>query len=408
MKYDVVIIGGGIIGLSTAYQTIKENPSLKIAVIEKESDIASHQTGNNSGVIHSGIYYKPGSLKAKNCKEGYDKLLKFCDDYGVQYDICGKIIISTKESEKKAFENIFERGVANGLNGIRRISKEEVKEIEPHVHCIEALWVPQTGIIDYKVVANKFLQLFIEKGGSLHLNTKVTNISITSSENIIQTTAGDFTAKVIVNCGGLYSDKLTQMSLPEMKNLMIIPFRGEYYQLKKNKEYLVNNLIYPVPNPDFPFLGVHFTRMIQGGIEAGPNAVLAFRREGYKRWDIDFKEFYEIITFPGFKKIVQKYWEEGWMEIKRSFIKALFVKAMQEMIPAINKEDVYRSGAGVRAQACDNEGGLLDDFKIIETKCLINVCNAPSPAATSSFAIGEHISRLIINKLALVNDTYSC
>jgi len=399
MKYDIVIIGGGIVGLASAYRTIQQNPDLKIAVLEKEDDVAEHQTGNNSGVIHSGIYYKPDSLKAQNCKRGYTQLIEFCDEHNIPYDICGKIIVATKAMEKQSFENVFQRGMENGLTGIRKISREEAREIEPHVHCLEAIWVPQSGIIDYKQVAKKYLELFQNKGGVLHSNTQVLGIRTSPTEKIIQTTGGDFTSDMIVNCAGLYSDKVTRMSLPTMKDLIIIPFRGEYYELKKEKEYHVKNLIYPVPNPDFPFLGVHFTRMIHGGIEAGPNAVLAFKREGYKRWDIDVKELYEILTFPGFHKIAGKYWQEGWMEIKRSFLKSLFVKAMQEMIPDIREEDVYRAGAGVRAQACDTGGNLLDDYKIIQENGIINICNAPSPAATSSLAIGETIAGLIANKI---------
>ncbi len=399
-KYDLVIIGGGIVGLATAYQTIIANPSLSIAIIEKEDQVAKHQTGNNSGVIHSGIYYKPGSLKAENCKKGYHDLINFCDNNNVEYDICGKIIVSTKPTEKASFENIYTRGLENQLEGIKKMSSSEVKEIEPHVQCLEAIWVPQAGIINYKEVANKYLELFINLGGTFFPNTKVIGLTKNTNETIIKTVSGEFSTKLVVNCAGLYSDKITQMENESMKSIMIIPFRGEYYELNKNKEYLVNNLIYPVPNPDFPFLGVHFTRMIKGGIEAGPNAVLAFSREGYKRWDVNIKELYEVLTFPGFRKVANKYWDEGWMEIKRSFSKKLFVESMQEIIPEIEEKDVFRAGSGVRAQACDTEGGLLDDFKIIENNNFIHVCNAPSPAATSSLAIGETISKLIKSKIS--------
>lgn len=397
--YDVIIIGGGIVGLSTAYQTQISNPSLKIAILEKENDAAKHQTGHNSGVIHSGIYYKPGSLKAINCKNGYDKLIKFCREYEIKHDICGKLIILKNESERQSFENIYKRGLENGLEGIKKITFQEAKEIEPYVNCLEAIKVPQTGIIDYVDVAKKYQELFISNGGTFFSGAKVIGLKDHKNERVVETQIGDFRANIIVNCAGLYSDKVTKMAGNVMNNLMIIPFRGEYYELNKEKEFLVKNLIYPVPNPDFPFLGVHFTRMIYGGVEAGPNAVLAFSREGYKRWDINIKELFEVLTFPGFKKIAVKYWDEGWMEMKRSFSKRLFVESMQQIIPQITEKDVHRSGSGVRAQACDSDGGLLDDFKIIENNKYVHVCNAPSPAATSSLAIGETISKLIKSKI---------
>ena len=398
-NFDIVIIGGGIVGLSVAYQTSKTYPELKVAVLEKEKQVAQHQTGNNSGVIHSGIYYKPGSHKAINCRNGYRSLIDFCDENEVDYEICGKIIVTTKPSEKQSFENIFKRGLENGLGGIKKISSDEAKELEPHVKCLEAIWVPQTGIIDYKKVTEKYLELFIHQNGTFFSGAKVNKIIQEKGHCIVGTEADEFRCKIVVNCAGLYSDKVTKMSGSALEDIMIIPFRGEYYELKESKRYLVKNLIYPVPNPDFPFLGVHFTRMISGAVEAGPNAVLAFRREGYKRWDIHLKELYEILTFPGFKKIASKYWDEGWMEMKRSFSKKLFVEAMQELLPEITGEDVYRSGAGVRAQACDATGGLLDDFKIVDSEHIINVCNAPSPAATSSLAIGESILNIIKTKL---------
>lgn len=398
-EFDIIIIGGGIVGLSAAFQTRKAFPGLKVALLEKENHVASHQTGNNSGVIHSGIYYKPGSLKAINCKKGYHELIEFCDENNVDYEICGKIIVTTKTSEKQSLENIYKRGVDNGLEGIRKISAEEAREIEPHVKCIEGIWVPKTGIIDYKKVTEKYLELFKKLGGDFFSGSKVNKIISGRNECIVLTDKDEFKCKVLVNCAGLYSDKITKMSGSTMEDIMIIPFRGEYYELTEKKRHLVKNLIYPVPNPDFPFLGVHFTRMINGGVEAGPNAVLAFRREGYTRWDIDFRELFEILAFPGFRKVASKYWDEGWMEMKRSFSKKLFVKAMQELIPEITGDDVYRSGAGVRAQACDAEGGLLDDFKIIENEHIINVCNAPSPAATSSLAIGKSILNIVKTKL---------
>jgi (S)-2-hydroxyglutarate dehydrogenase len=397
MKFDVTIIGAGIIGLATAHRVMVQNPRLSICVIEKEKKIAQHQTGHNSGVIHSGIYYKPGSLKSINCQQGYQQLIDFCNDHGIKYDLCGKVIVATSENERGGLENIYKRGIENGLTGIRKISSQEVKEIEPHVSCVEGVWVPQTGIVDYKDVSAKYAEMIVRNGGTLFLGEKVMNINSVKNETIIVTSKQEIKTKTVVNCGGLYSDKIAKYTNKDI-DLKIIPFRGEYYDLKKEKEYLVKNLIYPVPNPDFPFLGVHFTRMIHGGIEAGPNAVLAFKREGYSRWDINPLELLETLTFSGFRKVAAKYWDEGWMEMKRSYSKRLFVKALQTLIPEIQSEDVVRSGAGVRAQACDGAGNLLDDFAIFENDNIINVCNAPSPAATSSLAIGNHISSLILKK----------
>ena len=398
MKFNITIIGAGIVGLATAYKLLKQNPKLTICIVEKENKIAQHQTGHNSGVIHSGIYYKPNSLKAINCQKGYKELLDFCDDYGIKYDLCGKVIVATKESERQSLHNIYVRGVENGLAGIKKISPQAVKEIEPYVHCVEGIWVPQTGIIDYKDVSAKYLELIQSMGGVIYLSEKVLNIKTTPQTTLVITNKQEISTKVVVNCCGLYSDKVAKLT-NKATDLQIIPFRGEYYELVKEKEYLVKNLIYPVPNPDFPFLGVHYTRMIHGGIEAGPNAVLAFRREGYSRWDINIKELYETLTFSGFHKVASKYWDEGWSEMKRSYSKKLFVKALQGLIPDIQASDVVRSGAGVRAQACDGQGNLLDDFSIIENDNVINVCNAPSPAATSSLAIGNSIASMVIKKL---------
>ena len=392
--YDIIIIGGGIIGVSTAYNLLLDKPNLKIAILEKEPEVSLHQTGNNSGVIHSGIYYKPGSEKSKNCIKGYSKLISFCNENEIDYEICGKVIVQVTEQESKAFENIYNRGLENGLKDLRRLSKEEVKEIEPHVSCLQGIYVPQTGIINYKKVVQKLVELSNQKGCDLFLNTKVINIVCSEKEINIVSTNGEFKAKNIINCAGLYSDKIAQL-VSKSNDVRIIPFRGEYFELKNEKKFLVKNLIYPVPNPEFPFLGVHFTRMIDGKVEAGPNAVLAFSREGYKKSDINIKELFETITYPGFRKIAMKYKKEGWEEIKRSYSKKLFVKAMQQIIPEVTENDVVPGGAGVRAQACSYDGHLLDDFKIIKTGNIINVINAPSPAATSSLAIGEYISNQI-------------
>jgi (S)-2-hydroxyglutarate dehydrogenase len=393
-QHDVIIIGAGIVGLATAYKLIEQKPQLKIAVLEKENDVAQHQTGHNSGVIHSGIYYKPNSLKAINCKTGYDQLLDFCEKNGVEYDICGKIIVAFNEKELPILEGIYQRGIANGLEGTRKINRAEIKEIEPYCDGISGILVPQTGIIDYKDVSKKYRDLFLERGGELHLGHKVVGIKQQNSVNYIETTSGTFESKWVINCAGLYSDKIAKLT--DDVDLQIIPFRGEYYDIKKEKQYLVNNLIYPVPNPDFPFLGVHFTRMIKGGVEAGPNAVFAFRREGYTNTDIHFREFFESIGFRGFQKVALKYWKDGMYEMYRSYSKRAFVKALQRLIPEITGDDIVRGGAGVRAQACDSKGNLIDDFLIYEKNRVINVCNAPSPAATSSLAIGQTISEKLL------------
>ena len=391
MKYDIAIVGAGIVGLATAYKLTKANPNLRIAVIEKEKAVGLHQTGNNSGVIHSGIYYKPGSLKALNCKKGYEELLVFVKEHGIAYDICGKIIVATDTSELTALDNIFKRGLENGLQGIRKIKPDEVKTIEPYVKSVEAIWVPQTGIIDFPAMARKYAELVENQGHSIFFNRKVRGISTIKGTIIVHTEGGDIETKLLINCGGLHADTLAKMTEPDT-DIQILPFRGEYYELKKEKQYLVNNLIYPVPNPNFPFLGVHFTRMIHGGIEAGPNAVLAFKREGYNRKDINFKELLGTIQHAGFRKIAVKYWREGLDEMYRSYSKRAFVKALQKLIPDIQLDDVTEGGAGVRAQACDSKGNLIDDFLILENDNIINVCNAPSPAATASLAIGETIA----------------
>lgn len=398
-NYDVVIIGAGIVGLATAYKLIEQKPQLKIAILEKEKSIALHQTGHNSGVIHSGIYYKTGSLKAINCKTGYDQLLTFCRENGVPFDLCGKIIVAFEQKELPILDGIFNRGVENGLTGIKKINQEEIKEIEPHCSGISGILVPQTGIIDYKDVSQKYCDIFLEKGGELHLGHKVIDIKQQNGVNYIETDVSSFESKWVINCAGLYSDKIAKLTSHDV-DLQIIPFRGEYYDIKKEKEYLVKNLIYPVPNPDFPFLGVHFTRMIKGGVEAGPNAVFAFRREGYTNTDIHFKELWESLTFRGFQKVAAKYWRDGMYEMYRSYSKRAFVKALQRLIPEIQSDDIVPGGAGVRAQACDSKGNLIDDFLIYEKNGVINVCNAPSPAATSSLAIGQTISEKLLNRLS--------
>lgn len=397
MKYDLIIVGGGIVGLATAYQSLVKNPSLKLALIEKEDRLCKHQTGNNSGVIHSGLYYKPGSLKARNCINGYNLLLDFCNKEDIPYELCGKVVVATDDFQKPLLENLYNRGLENGLNKIEKISIEQLKEIEPHVNGIAALNVPYTGIIDYVAVAEKYGEKIRAAGGEIFLGEKVTDIKENAGNSIIETTKQTIEATLVVNCGGLYSDRLARKTSDDV-DLKIIPFRGEYFKLIPEKEYLVKHLIYPVPDPNFPFLGVHYTRMINGGIEAGPNAVLAFRREGYKKSQIHAGELLETLMWPGFQKVAMKYWKTGFGEMYRSFSKAAFTKALQKLIPEIQENDLVDGGAGVRAQACDRKGGLLDDFSIIEAKHAINVCNAPSPAATSSLAIGDTVSDLVLKR----------
>jgi L-2-hydroxyglutarate oxidase len=392
VNFDVIIVGGGIVGLATALQIKKKNPALRFLVLEKENELAKHQTGNNSGVIHSGIYYKPGSLKATNCLRGYQLLIDFCREHDVPFDLCGKIIVATDESERPLLQTLFTRGEQNGLTNLKKLTKEELKEHEPHVAGIEGIFVPRTGIVDYKLVAETYGRVLKKGGAEIRLNERVISLKKESNKTIVVTDKQSYEAKLVINCAGLYSDKVAAMTVANL-NVKIIPFRGEYFKLKKEKEYLVKNLIYPVPDPNFPFLGVHFTRMAKGGVEAGPNAVLAFKREGYKKSQVNLAELAETLAWPGFQKVAAKYWKTGMGEMYRSFSKSAFTKALQKLIPEIQESDLTEGGAGVRAQACDREGGLVDDFLIIEDANVIHVCNAPSPAATSSLAIGETIAQ---------------
>lgn len=398
--YDIAIIGGGIVGIATAYQLKQKNPNLKIAILEKEAAICNHQTGNNSGVIHSGVYYKPGSLKATNCINGYKMLIDFADKNDVPYKLCGKVIVATQTDEIKRLHDLYERGLQNGLNEIKLISAAQLKEIEPHVNGLEAIHVPYTGIIDYTQVAQKMLDIFKSTGGEIYLDSKIVSINHKNSySELVTYKAAVHQAKLIINCAGLYSDKMATLTTKEKLDLRIIPFRGEYYLLKPEKRYLVKSLIYPVPDPNFPFLGVHFTNMINGDVECGPNAVFAFKREGYNRLDFNLKEFWESVSWPGFQKVAVKYWKTGLGEYYRSFSKKAFTKALQNLVPEVRENDLVPTHAGVRAQACERNGGLLDDFSIIETSQAINVCNAPSPAATSSLSIGNTVADLALKRV---------
>jgi L-2-hydroxyglutarate oxidase len=397
-KYDVIVVGAGIVGLATALQIKQQKPALNVMVIEKESKVAAHQTGNNSGVIHSGIYYKPGSLKALNCIEGYHLLIEFCKSHNIPFELCGKIIVATSDAELTALDNIYKRGVENGLTDLRYITTDEIKAIEPETYGVKGLVVPQTGIVDYKVVANKYAAVFQSLGGVVMFNQKVEAVKTNGQEIQVKTQDKSFSTRLLVNCAGLYSDKVAAMTIPDL-DIKIIPFRGEYYALKHEKRHMVNHLIYPVPDPNFPFLGVHFTRRIDGEIEAGPNAVLAFKREGYKKSQINLKELLESLTWSGFIAVFKKYWRTGFGEMYRSFSKAAFTKALQKLMPNIQSSDLVVGGAGVRAQACDKTGGLIDDFAIRELPGQIHVLNAPSPAATSSLAIGKSIAALAFKQL---------
>jgi len=398
--YNVVIIGGGIVGLASALKLKEANPKLKIAVVEKERTLAQHQTGHNSGVIHSGLYYKPGSHKAKNCVDGYNKLIRFCDEEEIPYELTGKVVVATRESQIPTLNMLYERGIQNGLQGMKKLVGYDIKEYEPYVNGVEGIFVPQTGIIDYTAVAYKYAEKFRHFGGEIFSDNKVTDIKkIRDGLLSVICTHETLTTRMVINCAGLQSDLVARLTGAKV-NYRIIPFRGEYFKLKKEKEYLVKNLIYPVPDPNFPFLGVHFTRMAKGGIEAGPNAVLAYKREGYSKSDINLVEFFGSVTYRGFLKVAAKYWKTGFGEMYRSYSKQAFTKALQELLPDIKKSDLIKGGSGVRAQACDRNGGLIDDFLIMDGKSYINVGNAPSPAATSSLAIGEHIAQLVLKNTA--------
>lgn len=398
MQYDCLIIGGGIVGLSTAYKLLESNPNLKLLLLEKEDKLSAHQTGNNSGVIHSGLYYKPGSLKASNCINGYKMLIDFANKHDVKYELCGKVVVAVNNDQKPLLENLYQRGLQNGLSKIKRISLEELREIEPHCTGVDALHVPYTGIINYKEVSLKIAELLQKAGAEIQTSTKVTGIVQEGKGAIVQTNRGEYKARLIINCAGLYSDKIAAMTHPDIQ-VRIIPFRGEYYMLKPESRSLVKHLIYPVPDPNFPFLGVHFTRMIDGGVEAGPNAVFAFRREAYTKFALHPVELWESLSWPGFRKVATKYWKTGIGEFYRSFSKSAFTNALQQLIPEVKQSDLIPAGAGVRAQACDRNGGLIDDFAFLEKEFIIHVLNAPSPAATSGLSIGTTIAGMAMQRL---------
>lgn len=378
--------------MATAME-LTSRPGLSLIVLEAEDRLAVHQTGNNSGVIHSGLYYKPGSLKARNCVEGREAMYRFCQEYGIAHERCGKVVVATRKSELSALEELERRGRANGLQGLRRLSSEEIREYEPHVSGIAGLLVQDTGIVDYVQVTQKFADLVRAAGGEIQTGAQVQGFCHETGGLLLQTPRGEVRCRYLVNCGGLQSDRIARMCGVNPR-LQIIPFRGEYYELIPERHYLVKNLIYPVPDPTFPFLGVHFTRMIHGGVEAGPNAVLSFKREGYRPWSFSISDVLETASYIGFWRMSAKYWRTGIGEFHRSFSKQVFVKALQRLIPELRFDDVRRAGAGVRAQAVEPTGLLVDDFRIVEAERMIHVLNAPSPAATASISIGKTIAQM--------------
>jgi L-2-hydroxyglutarate oxidase LhgO len=399
--FDIVIIGGGIVGLSTAMHATRLLPKLKLLLVEKEAAVARHQSGHNSGVIHSGVYYKPGSLKAKLCVEGAAAMVEFCREHNLPHQICGKVIVATSEDEIPRLKGLLDRGQANGIAGLRLLQPEQLREIEPHCAGLLGLLVPGTGITDYKAVCARYAEIIATQGGTISTGTEVRRVVQQDAELIVETTRGAFAARNVINCAGLHSDRISQMAgqKPEVR---IIPFRGEYYDLVPEREHLVRTLIYPVPDPRFPFLGVHFTRRIQGGVDAGPNAVLAFKREGYRWTDFNLRDFSGTLTYSGFWRMAGKYWRDGAGEVHRSLSKAAFIKALQRLVPEVVSSDLVADGSGVRAQAVRPDGFLVDDFSFVQAQRMLHVCNVPSPAATASLPIGRHIVEMARTGFGLV------
>jgi L-2-hydroxyglutarate oxidase len=390
-RYDVLVVGAGIVGLATAMELNRRRPDLKLVVLDKETEVAAHQTGNNSGVIHAGIYYKPGSLKAEMSVEGMNSMIQFCEEHDLPYELCGKVVVALSPEELPRLEDLHRRGTENGVPGLRKISKEEIIEYEPHSAGIAGLWSPRTGIVDYKAVTRTYAKIVAEGGGEICLNTQVIGIDRRTDELVVKTTQGDLSTRFLVNCAGLQSDVIAQM-MGSTQGLRIVPFRGEYYELSPESRHLVRGLIYPVPDPDFPFLGVHFTKKISGSVEAGPNAVLTFAREGYKKSDVDLGHLIGLATYRGMWSLALRYWRTGLGEMYRSWNKRAFVKALRKLVPEIGVDDLRPGGAGIRAQAMDARGNLLSDFSILDTPKAIHVLNAPSPAATASIPIGRTIA----------------
>ena len=393
-RSDYLVVGGGIVGLATAVALLERRPRARVMVVEKEDSWAAHQTGRNSGVIHSGIYYKPGSLKARMAREGNGSMVAFCRAYGVAHRICGKVIVATRPDQLVQLEKLRQRGIENGLR-VESLTAQQVREIEPYVQCEAGVLVPSTGIVDYRAVCEILAHLVQKGGGELRLGTKVLSARERADGMAVETNQGVFETRLMVNCAGLHSDRVARASGTN-PGARIVPFRGEYYELRDHRRDLVKSLIYPVPNPDFPFLGVHFTRMIDGSVHAGPNAVLSFKREGYRKTDINLRDLAEVVLFPGFWRMATRNLAEGLKEMRRSFSKAQFVRSLQELIPAVQSEDLAPSEAGVRAQALLPNGSLVDDFFIIDAPRAVHVCNAPSPAATASLEIGKAIAERVV------------
>ena len=400
--FDCVVIGGGIVGLSVAWAILERKPGINISVLEKEDGWARHQTGRNSGVIHSGIYYKPGSLKAKLCRDGNRRLVEFCQQYSIPYELCGKMIVATTSSEIPPLEKLYARGLANGLTA-KKLTAFEVNQIEPHVNCLAGIHVPSTGIVNFGDICRKLAELIQMRGGELRLGTKALRFDAHDRGGVLKTSKGIVSARLIINCAGLHSDRVAK-SAGAKPGARIVPFRGEYYELKTERRQLVRNLIYPVPDPQFPFLGVHFTRMIDGSVHAGPNAVLSLKREGYYRTSFDLRDFLDTMTYGGFWRMAAKHARSGLEEMYRSYSKKAFVRSLQKLIPEIREDDLVPGEAGVRAQALSPDGGLVDDFLIVNGLHAIHVCNAPSPAATASLEIG----RVIADQIPELSGTTSC
>ena len=398
--YDVCVIGGGIIGLATAMLLTQEFPKSRVVLLEKEPRIALHQTGHNSGVIHAGIYYAPNSQKANFCSLGGKMLREFCDLRGIEYDMCGKLIVATDESQVPVLEELYRRGTANGAEGLEMIGRERLRELEPHAAGIQAIFSPNTGVIDYAKVSQAYATEAMENGAEVLTGAKVRGITRRDGRLRIETTLGEVSASNIVNCAGLQADSVARMMGAEI-DLRIIPFRGEYFSIRPERSYLVSRLIYPVPNPKLPFLGVHFTRRLDGSVEAGPNAVLAFAREGYKKTDVNIAETLGTLTYPGFWRMATTHWKTAIRENFRSVVKASFVRSLQTLVPDIRSGDLHDPGAGVRAQAVDRKGRLLQDFSIVQTADSVHVLNAPSPGATSSLTVSRYIVDLAQKAFAL-------
>lgn len=398
MSYDVAIVGGGILGLATAHRLLEAQPRLKVLLLEKERQLALHQTGRNSGVLHSGLYYRPGSEKARLSVSGLQQMVAFCREHGIAHEQCGKIVVATNERELPRLETLWQRGNANGLVGLRKLNPPQIKEIEPHAAGVAAIHVPQEGIVDYAAVCETLARLICGKGGEIMLGVRVRKLVAGHSGRIIETSAGSFRTKFAVACGGLYSDRLVRAS-GQKPAAKIIPFRGEYFRIKKERQFLVRHLIYPVPDPKFPFLGVHFTRHIRGGLEAGPNAVLAFAREGYRWSDINARDLAESLAYPGLWKFLGRYPSLCGYEIFRSLSRAEFTRSLQRLVPEIRRDDLETGGSAVRAQAMTTDGNLIEDFHFEEGHGVLHVINAPSPAATAALAIGARISEKVLAQL---------